>query len=267
MAVNGSAPHNLRMDPTPFPSFAELLDACAAFASLSGARYTKTMFQNIQGDDSEEDKARMNAMPVVVSYAGRIADGCSDILMPDFRVAERWVIREAVFRSMVATCRSLDLWPAKAKLSADDMTYQDVTEPLENIAQRLFNFNSCRAESGEEDTNNEKSLAATFVVEFGREHGLPPGAGDQPSENMLFGFLQRVKEWGESRQLKDVKPRLELLPPDLRAKAEDWWQKNWKTVAIGTGVLVAGAAVAGMLFAVAAQSNSKQRDKRQDGSR
>lgn len=252
----------LRMDPTPFPNFAELLDACAAFACLSGARYTQTMFQNIQGDDSDGDRVRMAAMPVVVSYASRISDGCWDLLLPDFRVAERWVVREGVFRSMVATCRSLELWPAKAKLAADDMTYQDISEPLESIAQRLYNFSRCRAEAEEEEKNNERSLAATFVTEFGREHGLQPGPGDPPSESMLFGFLERVKEWGERRNLSDVRPQLEMLPIGLREKAEDWWKQNWKKVAIGTGVLVAGAAVAGILFAAVANSNSNTKRSR-----
>lgn len=266
MAVAVNAP-KLRMDSTPFPNFAQLLEACAAFASLSGARYTQAMFQNIQGDDSDGDRARIDAMPVVASYASRISDGFLDLLLPDFRVAERWVVREGVFRSMVATCRSLDLWPARARLQKDDTTYQDVSEPLEHIAQRLYNFSHCRAEAGEEATNNERSLAATFVTEFGREHGLRPGPGDQPSENMLFGFLERVKEWGERRRISEVQPQLELLPADLREKAEDWWKKNWKTVAIGTGVLVAGAAVAGMLFAAAASSNNRQKEKRSDEAR
>lgn len=267
MAVSAVGAAKLRMDSTPFPSFAELLEACAAFASLSGARYTQAMLQDIEGDDSDGDKARIAAMPVVASYASRISDGCLDLLLPDFRVAERWVVREGVFRSMVATCRSLDLWPARAKLETDDMTYQDVSEPLENIAQRLYNFIQCRAETGEEVKHNERSLAATFVTEFGREHGLRPGPGDQPSENMLFGFLERVKEWGERRSMSDVKPQLELLPADLREKAEDWWKKNWKKVAIGTGVLVAGAAVAGMLFAAAANNNNRQRERRSDEAR
>jgi len=268
MTAVASAAQPLIMDPAPFPRFAKLLEACDSFAALTGGRYTRELFQDVRGDGSKGDEARSKARPVVEEFANQIAQGkCENSLLPEFRVAEKMILREAVFVSMVATCRSLGLWPANADVGRDDITYQDVSEPLDRIAQRLYNFTTLRKEAGEEQMNKSRMHAASFVVEFGREHGLRPGDPDAVSENMLFGFLQGVKEWGESTNCSDLKPCLESLPPSLQARAQAWWKENWKGVAIGGLVAAVGLAVlgAGMAWAKSQQQIKKGRKDRYDG--
>jgi len=217
------------------------------------------MFSDIRGDDSQADTVRFEAMPVVADFGERLALGerCSEELLRDFRAAEKIVLREAVFCSMVSTCKSLELWPARAGLKADDVMYQDVSEPLERIAQRLYNYVEMRRAEGEEQTHSRLMLAASFVVEFGRAHGLPGKQIDPVAEEMLMAFLARVKEWGEKNKRQELSPCLDPLPTSLRRKAEDWWKANWKGVAIGAGILMAGAALigAGIMLASGASAS------------
>merc|ERR1711971_941057 len=190
----------------------------------------------------------------VTEYASRIADKQGEVsFLPEFHTAEKMVTREAIFNSMVSTCCSVELWPARAKIHPDDITYQDMSDPLDFIAQRLYNFVRWRREAGEEEPNKRRMFAASFVVEFGREHGLSPGKIDSTSENMFFNFLARVKEWGEHTRCHELAPCLDGLPPSLQQKAHAWWKANWKGVAVGTGILAAGLAVLGAVAYAAAQ--------------
>lgn len=241
------------MDTSPFPSFAPLLDACAKFAELSGGRYTRAMFSDLRGDDCKADRARVEAMPTVADFAERISSGSdSASLQDELHVAERMVLREAVFTSMMSTCRSLDLWPSRAAVDAEDITYQDMSEPLEHVSQRLYNFVRLRRTMGEEGPHWSRMLAATFIVEFGREHGLQPSEPDPMSQRMLMEFLVCVKEWGQRMKKQEVCLQLdEALPPSLRDQAQKWWKDNWKSVAVGGAALVAGAALLGIGMALA----------------
>jgi len=261
MPAAGPPPGTPYLDAEVFSSFAPLLRACDSFARLTGGRYTKAMFSDLRGDDSEADRARLEAMPAVSEFAERLASGaagCPEELLRDFKAAEKLVLREAVFCSMVSTCRSVELWPAKAGLSSSDTAYQDTSEPLERIAQRLYNFTELRRSHGEEQAHTRLMLAASFVLEFGCAHGLPPTQSDPVAEDMLMGFLARVKEWGERHKKQELRPSLDQLPTSLRGKAESWWKANWKGVAVGAGLLAAGGLLlgAGMLLASSAAASS-----------
>jgi hypothetical protein len=223
------------MDATPFPQFARLLDACGAFAAITGGRYTSRLFHDFPSGNEREVEARVHALPVVADYICKIAEAeKSSALHAEFRIAERFVLREAVFQSMVSTCRSVELWPAKANIGLEDTTYQDMSETLDRIAQRLYNFVKVRSDADEEKAHQRRMFAASFIVEFGREHGLQPGEPDEVAERMLFDFLARVRDWGQKAS-QEVQPCLESLPASLRERAEDWWQKNWKGVACVVG--------------------------------
>lgn len=226
------------------------------------------MFSDIHGDGSNADKVRIQAMPIVHEFANLIkCDGQNKDMLKDFRAAETMVIREAVFCSMVATCQSLDLWPANANLAKDDMTYHDTTEPLEFIAQRLYNFVQSRSASGEEELYRKRMLAASFVVEFAHEHGIPSSPTDATAENMMMEFLMQVKIWGEKTKKKELTPCLQNLPAHLHAKAESWWKDNWKTAAIGAGIILAGAALLSAGVAIAAAAAEKNREDGNGGRR
>jgi len=245
------------LDVTPFPNFSALLQACTPFAKLTGGRYTRELFDDIRGDDCFGDSVRMAAMPVVVEFTEKIARGGATLesLLQEFRVAATMVLREAVFVSMCATCRSLELWPAKAGLSPDDMTYQDMSDPLECIAQRLYNYVQVLAQGGEDKLQKRKMRAASFVVEFGVAHGIAETPCDAVAERMLMEFLKRVKEWGERVQKTELKPCLEPLPPSMRQKAELWWKENWKGVFLGAGIVL-GAGLIGAALAVASAGSN-----------
>merc|ERR1712080_642041 len=109
---------------------------------------------------------------------------------------------------------------------------------------------------GEEEKHKKQMKTGSFVVEFGREHGLPPSPPDRKAETMLMEFLSRVKERGERTQKRELLPFFEPLPSSLRGQAESWWRANWKGVAIGAGVVLAGAALLGGLAMAAAAAAS-----------
>jgi hypothetical protein len=230
------------MDATPFPHFAKLLHACGPFAAISGGRYTSTLFHDFSTGDDRAVEARVPALPVVADYICQISEAeTSETLLAEFRIAERMALREAVFVSMVSTCRSVELWPARADVAVDDITYQDMSAHFDVIAQRLYNFVKARSDAGEDNVHKQRMIAASFIVEFGREHGLQPGEPDEVVEKMLFDFLERAREWGENAN-QEVLPCFESLPPNLRESAEEWWKLNWKGVACvgGTASIAKG---------------------------
>lgn len=246
-----------------FPRFTPLLEACTPFARLTGCRYTNALVQDIRGDGSAADEARFAAMPAISDYASHCKHPVEcDGLLREFRLAERIVLREAVFKSLCSTCNSLDLWPPhKTGVPPDDVMYQDTSAPLEELAQRLYNFVQWRrAATGEEERNTRLSLAASFVLEFGLEHGLAKGDPDEAPQNMLMEFLARVKEYGERVHLHDLSPCFDdELPPSVRELAEQWWRRNWKGVAVGVGVLAVGAAVVALASGAAATAAQRPR--------
>mmetsp|Transcript_18298 Transcript_18298/g.29327 ORF Transcript_18298/g.29327 Transcript_18298/m.29327 type:complete len:303 (-) Transcript_18298:81-989(-) len=233
------------MDAKAFPHFARLLDACGAFAAITGGRYTSAIFHDFSIGGDRGVEARKPALPVVAEYICQISEAdASSSLLAEFRIAEKMVLREAVFVSMVATCRSVELWPAKADIAIDDTTYQDMSETLDVIAQRLFNFVKARSDADEENMHQQRMFAASFVVEFGREHGFQPGEPDLLAETMLFEFLARVRDWGQNER-QEVQPCLESLPPSLRERADKWWKENWKGVAcvVAPATIAKGVAI------------------------
>lgn len=235
------------MDTTPFPAFARLLTACEQFAEFSGGRYTWELMSDFRAEKPEEDNARKSAMPVVLEYIERLklAGAGHAELVKEFRVADKMVMQEAVFTSMVSTCRSVDLWPSEAPVASDDITYQDLAEPLEHVAQRLYNYVQLRNQMDEEAPHWRKMFAASFVVEFGRAHGLAPSEPDASAQKMLMDFLSCVKDWGERTRKPALTPNLEVLPTSLRCQAERFWRVHRSKVAFGGAMFFVSAAMLG----------------------
>ncbi|KAJ1616270.1 hypothetical protein T492DRAFT_23224 [Pavlovales sp. CCMP2436] len=135
---------------TPYPHWAELLDACEDFAALSGWRFILSDFMRMEAADGSVGTPRVaaamaQAMPTALHYADQVA-----------------VLTRA---SMVATCRALGLLPSPPSRTPDggpppapplpvggadrqtadsQMDYQDTTQPLTVIASRLANHAKVR---------------------------------------------------------------------------------------------------------------------------
>lgn len=234
-----------------FPHFNPLLEACTPFARQTGCRYTIALAQDIRGDGSEHDESRLAAAPMISEFAARLKAPTKGII-EDFSRAEKIVMREAVFKSLCSTCQSVDLWPpTSTKILPDDRAYEDTTAPLEDVAQRLYNFVQWRKSEGQQEVHQRRALAASFVLEFGLEHGLEKGEPDEDSERMLMQFLEQVRDYGEREEMDELKPSFDdELPLSVREQAEQWWQANWRGVAVGVGVVAAGAALLGFGMAM-----------------
>ena len=114
-------------------------------------------------------------------------------LLSEFRRCQELVAQEAVHNSMVATCRALGLWQEGAPVD-EDCAWQDCSQPLEVVARRLQNHAAQVDAAGLTEKLSRRTRQASFVVEFGLEHGLPP-LKDATSEATLTDFLERIKEW------------------------------------------------------------------------
>jgi len=217
-------------------------------------------------------EARVRAMPTVLEY-GDLVGGMKpgSALASEFELCQRLVAAEAVHNSMVATCQALSLLrePETEGDADGDRAFEDVSQPLEAIAVCLANFRAFLLANPQlADERQQRLLRATFVVEFGLEHGLPELC-DPTSEAMLGDFLERVREWGgRDTEADEVVRRMVLssLPPaksaSLHRKALDWFENNQHAAIVG-GVLIGGAAI-GMLVAglgIGAAALARQRSR------
>ena len=206
---------------------------------------------------------------------------------------------EAVYNSMVATVTAVGLgspggdpvrtavppteehetarWRPSAvtddALAMDDpdaYSYQDMSQPIEVIARRLRRYHERLTGSAESWSERQRRLLhASFIVEFGLEHGLPE-VRDLTSENTLKEFLQRLGEW-EGGQSSDVVRSLVLdsIPegPAKRLRKtiddhwSDWFEQNRTAAIVGGAVLggILGMVVAGATLAVAGAGRARGR--------
>jgi hypothetical protein len=245
-----------------------LLIACDDYARLSGWRFTLAEFMRMDGEAQRPElhAARIRAMPTALEYADRVTRLVSSQVPPEqspllgeFCACQRLVASEAIYRTMLSTVTALGLTreAVAAQKSDDDgesCAYQDLSVPLEEIARRLHRYDSTHAELRE--ARKTRLHAASFIVEFGLEHGLPE-LKDPTSEAQLTEFLERVREWpGQDEASRDLVRALvvDSLPEkagSLRRTAADWFQsQSNETQWLLGGAAVAG--VAGLLIAGAA---------------
>lgn len=251
--------------------------------------------------------AQERAMPMALEYGDRIRaclDACNDgaeppRLLTEFQACQRLVASEAVYNSMVATVTAVGLgspggdpvrtavppteehetarWRPSAvtddALAMDDpdaYSYQDMSQPIEVIARRLRRYHERLTGSAESWSERQRRLLhASFIVEFGLEHGLPE-VRDLTSENTLKEFLQRLGEW-EGGQSSDVVRSLVLdsIPegPAKRLRKtiddhwSDWFEQNRTAAIVGGAVLggILGMVVAGATLAVAGAGRARGR--------
>lgn len=261
---------------TPWAEWRALLVACESYAILTGWRFVLADLMRLdQPSDSDAMRAtRERAIPTALEYADRLQackaaldGGCTQPprLLDEFKACQRLVASEAVYNSMIATISAVGLaeehkddgeeGAAPAGAPEDAAPYHDMSQPVEVIARRLRAHHArVEASPALAEERRTRLMHASFIVEFGLEHGLPDFR-DETSETMLKDFLDRLGEWEGARDNETVRALiLGAMPPGragrgLRAAALGWFERN-KDVAIVGGAVVGG--VLGVLLASAA---------------
>ena len=185
----------LYTEPGFFPQWDELLAACEEWAISQGWRFSTSALLQVR-PESPNYAGQARALPMALEYGDRIRGMqcfADEPLLSEFRRCQELVAQEAVHNSMVATCRALGLWQEGAPVD-EDCAWQDCSQPLEVVARRLQNHAAQVDAAGLTEKLSRRTRQASFVVEFGLEHGLPP-LKDATSEATLTDFLERIKEW------------------------------------------------------------------------
>ena len=278
---DGSAPSVSRQSTSFFPEWAELLSECEEWAVSQGWRFSLGTLMQVVPPDSPLYAAQARALPVALEYGDRVRATmfiADSRLVCEFKRCQELVAQEALHNSMVATCRALGLWNAAADDGADtdDCAWQDCSQPLETIVRRLQNHAKHLEAAGLAERLHRRAREASFVTEFGLEHGLPD-VEDPTSVALLREFLERVKEWGGDGRNDDMVRALVMdelattrgdgernlaVPKSMREAAADWFDNNQRTALIGgallggiLGLVAAGAAVAAAGAARSARSS------------
>ena len=210
--------------PRYFEHWHDLLDACTDYARASGWRYTPVDFMrelDVGGAERAGVACRAASTTVVLDWAERVAavareqtEGAAECdlgewaqrLLEEFRLCERLVAQEAVFNSMLSTCRALGLCKPNAAISTaaagsmvgslagvDGCAWQDMSVSLEHVARRLDNFVlMLEREPRIKAQRSDRLLQANFVVEFGLAHGLREN-GDKVSQAPHFCHMSRPR--------------------------------------------------------------------------
>ena len=197
-----------------YPEWSELLGACEDYAVLSGWRFSLSDFMNLSERHSPEmGAAKERALPTALEFGDRVRacasardGGAQPRLLAEFEACQRRVSAEAVYNSMLATIEAVGLGAtdesgaaaATDEADGDALAYQDMSQPIEVIARRLRAYHAMMESSGGLEERNRRLLHATFIVEFGLEHGLPERP-DATSEATLTEFMTRLGEWEGAR--------------------------------------------------------------------
>merc|ERR1711998_90102 len=251
MATINSAPHSCL--PAQCQAWEPLLRACDAYAKESGWRYSHSDLMSLRGDDSTHDRVRIQAMPVALDLIEDLQHSFSTSeqspLRQGFEEAEKLVNAEAVYNSMLATCKALEVdapsCPQSAGCTCDNL---DLSLPFESIAQRLYCQERARLADPQARQKDVRRLGqASFIVDFGLAHGLPSGA-DPQAERLIQEFLGRAKKWCREHGQQGACVRgvvLEQLKEreQLHQSASSWLQDNWKTVLLGAALAVAASSL------------------------
>jgi len=272
---------------SPFEEWRALLVACEDYANLTGWRFVLSDFMAFQERQGTEalNAAREAAMPTALDYADRVrscATACSDgaakpHLITEFEACQRIVATEAIYNSMLATVRAVGLGGVDVDAGgggsgtemvpqlggpddvpddeADAFAYHDMSQPIEVIARRLVaHERRLRATPEVHAEKQRRALHASFIVEFGLEHGLTDRGGDATAEGSLTEFLERLGEWDGGKDNETVRALvLGAIPrgpaeKSLRSAAATWFDEH------KGATLVGGALLGGLVGIVAASA-------------
>mmetsp|Transcript_6277 Transcript_6277/g.15182 ORF Transcript_6277/g.15182 Transcript_6277/m.15182 type:complete len:274 (-) Transcript_6277:460-1281(-) len=257
----------------------ELLEALEPYAQLTGWRYDHDDFMRLDDPKASAElrAAREHGVGAVLEFGDGLlrlakeppAVQAASPLLQEFELAQRKVAREAVYKTMCATCRALGVWE-DAGAGLDDpeesCAFQDLTQPFETIARRLKRFEKhLDAVPGAREERERRLLDASLIVEFALEHGFT-WSDDEVSSSMLIDFMQRVKEWGgnDVASAESVRALVRGSVPEGPAKEPLQitalkWVEAHPAAAIGIGLTVSAltAAIAGVAIAGIASAASR----------
>jgi len=208
-----------------FREFSPLLVASQNYARLSGCRFRMESFRGIleertsggalgdeeaavgaarQGSDREH-AAKLRAAPAVRMFSERL-QAEDPALIEELECASRIVNAEGVRSAMVAAFQLLELWPptpAPLGIDEEDCCFEDVSAPMQVIAQRAYNDEARRAVDasvhGGVSKMQHRARTAAYLVDFASEFGVPLPAMRETQVNMLREFLERVADYEASQ--------------------------------------------------------------------
>eukprot|EP00929_Paragymnodinium_shiwhaense_P119615 TRINITY_DN91518_c0_g1_i1.p1 TRINITY_DN91518_c0_g1~~TRINITY_DN91518_c0_g1_i1.p1 ORF type:complete len:334 (+),score=61.55 TRINITY_DN91518_c0_g1_i1:53-1054(+) len=286
-----------RLDETAFPRFAPLLKEAQDYANLSGCRFRSSSFKDlgdvdpatglaVVGNSRASDPgprlaAKLRAAPRVREFTERL-NGDEPGLVEELDRAFRVVMVETVRNAMRGLFKQLDMFPPPSPpvgISDEDCSYEDVTEPLPVIAQRLYNDEVRRLHdvAGAYGPRLERrALTAAFIVDFAEGAGRVLPTMPETQQMMLREFAQRTEEYGAQgpvmggasnppRQADVREAFLQALGPGsvadkIRQDVQTAWGEHRGTIL--------AAAAGGLLLGAAALLRARQQNQqRQDGQR
>ena len=138
-------------------TWADLLEAFTPYAQLTGWRFSLGDFMRIDDPKVSDElrAAQEQALPLALDFGDQLralsklppSEANESPLLQEFELAARKVAREAVYKTMVATCKALSVSDARATFPAaasdedpESCAYQDLSQPFEVIARRLQNY-------------------------------------------------------------------------------------------------------------------------------
>lgn len=238
-----------------FPIFRPLLEACLSYAEISGCRFQRGAFYDLDKELSEALEAgqefalppllhaKMCASPVVESFTHRLRQGEAALLEAAAN-ANRLVMAEGVRSGIIATCQELRLWPPpeSAGVEDEDCRFEDTSAPLPAIARRAYNDDVRREAQGLAVTLRRRAITASFIMDFVLDAGWKLSMPES-QQAMLQEFMDRVSEWTgttvdtEASQAQHKAVRRALLNglgfganlEAARQQVQDRWAKNWET--------------------------------------
>jgi hypothetical protein len=264
------------LDTQSFPAYARLLEACQEYADISGCRFPKGCLQQFEAPAPEEKSAQPSKMQVATTKAAPVVKEFKDRLLrqekeliESLEAAHRRVMSESVRNGVVATCRELELWPpepAPKGIAEDDCAFEDMSEVLPVIAQRVYNDEMRRNKEEVLQFLSRRAVTASFIVDFATEVGVDLPLSETHRQ-MLQEFMDRVDDWIRSRgQEQQANPtgtsplasraRQAILlgigsaaaASGLRQQVKEQWSKNWES----TGGTIFNIAMMGLAAAAAA---------------
>jgi hypothetical protein len=265
------ADSDLVLDVHSFPAFRPLLEACQEYAQITGSRFLKGTFNELQNNaNNREATAKLReAADLVNRFRVRLLERDPD-LMPSLKFAYQLVMTESVRNGIVGTCKQLQLWPPKprpAHVLDDDCAWQDMSAPLLEIAQRVFNDDSKRGQNQLLRPLQLQATTASFIVDFATDVGAASELSSPTDmhKEQLAEFMLRVDEWvqysatsADPMTLADLarKALLKSLGPggvadNMRQQVQCTWTQNWETpVGTATNVAIIGFGMVALAAAI-----------------
>jgi len=252
------------LDETSFRHFAPLLASSQEYAGHTGFRFREGSFDGIEdflreisssstssgrlASDANTGTllaAKLQAAPAVRAFADRLISG-EAALVEELERAFRIIVAESARNMMIATVKGLGMFPPRQVpdgIREEDCSYEDVSEPLPVIAQRLYNdhVRRQRDETSSARRQQRRSLTAAFLVDFAYEVGVSLPGIPETYQTLLHEFATRNTEFSE----QDLSARVtserilelgKVDKPDLPAKGDmstAGWLQQWQTALWG----------------------------------